>query len=63
MYGVMTVAREVADRRHMIAKKPVTVRMMPIGRPSGLDTATGKLAAISTSVPVFFFYFFFQPSL
>lgn len=26
---VMTVAREVASRHHMIAKKPVTVRMMP----------------------------------
>ena len=46
MCGVMTVARAVAGRRHVIAKKPVTVRMMPIRRPSHLDTATGKLPSV-----------------
>ena len=46
MYGVMTVARAVAGRRHVIAKKPVTVRRMPVRRPSRLDTATGKLPSV-----------------
>ena len=45
-FGVITVAREVAGRRHVIAKKSVTVRMMPVRRPSGLDTATGKLPSV-----------------
>ena len=40
---MVTVAKKVASRRHVIAKKPVTVKMMTIKKHPCLDTATGKL--------------------
>ena len=50
MSDVMTVAREVASRRHVIAKKPVTVKMMTVKKHPRLDTATGKLPSTKFAV-------------
>ena len=44
--GVMTVAREVAGQRHVIAKKPLTVKMMTVRRHSRLDTTAGELLLV-----------------
>ena len=50
MSDVMTVAREVASRRHVITKKPVTAKMMTIKKHPRLDTATGTLPSTKVAV-------------
>ena len=53
MSGVMTVAKKVASRRHVIAKKPVTVKMMTIRKHPCLATGTGKLPPVQKLLSCF----------
>ena len=53
MSGVMTVAKKVASRRHVIAKKPVTVKMMTTKKHPCLAPGTGKLHLYKRCCDVF----------
>ena len=63
MSGVMTVAKKVASRRHMIAKKPVTVKMMTIRKHPCLATGTGKLPSLQKLLACFCPVYFFRAEL